>query len=793
MIQGRAVVGLSILVVAVCAAWLEEAEAQGVSYRPGREYRSLNTGLYHIAIQKNGRVDVALASGDAVFANAFPMVWLEGDERPHRLKVDGRTSARVVVRDPLGEGNGMMIKNRDVEWHLRAYLTQPFFAVQVAFINTTKKPVQVKALYPWCVGPPGKGQFTLGAGTASSAVLDNFGSARLHLGSRGAEGNGPIAIFNSETGRSLVAGFLTHDRAGTSVTMSQGGKPQSEAFDLFQARCDFDPPITVEPGGMLESEVFYIAVAESSPGEGLERFGRAVAAANRVAGRERTLLHGWDSASGPAGPAYDEPAVREALAVMDARLGRYGWNHFGVGEGWQDSRGDWMPDSNRFPDGLKGLVEDIHARNMTAGLWVAPFLIDSDSVLAQSNPDWVVSPNEEGRAKFGPKVKLLDVTAAGALDYVASLGRRFAAWGFDSLDVGAADAPFYAEGFANPWATRVAIANDALAVFHDSFGRTRTLRAAGSSAATHIGTHAAGSRPESAPRWDSVASSRYRGAADSLTGAVRESYFRYPSRAVDGGAAFFGLPRTRARWNAGGSKPLTDANVLAWLTAEAMLGGAVRFGDYPPDLSDTQFELLRRLLPVSKTFVRPVDLFERDQPQIWSLPVESPIGDWQVVGLFNWKETDAATLVLDFAKLGLDPAATYTVYDFWSSRYFGTARAQAQVRVPGQGVRLLGLKPYRERPMLLSIDSHFLQGAAEFTAIEWNEASGTLRGEFRGIADTPYELALLAPEPYTYQNVVVSTGPAEVTQDDRVIRIRFRCAAKGAVQWTARFVKATDE
>jgi hypothetical protein len=238
---------------------------------------------------------------------------------------------------------------------------------------------------------------------------------------------------------------------------------------------------------------------------------------------------------------------------------------------------------------------------------------------------------------------------------------------------------------------------------------------------------------------------------------------------------------------------LTDANVLAWLTAEAMLGGAVRFGDYPPDLSDAQFELLRRLLPVSKTFVRPVDLFERDQPQIWSLPVESPIGDWQVVGLFNWRETDAETLVLDFAKLGLDPAATYTVYDFWSSRYFGTARAQVQVRVPGQGVRLLGLKPFRERPMLLSIDSHFLQGAAEFTAIEWNEASGTLRGEFRGIADTPYELALLAPEPYTYQNVVVSTGPAEATQDDRVIRIRFRCAASGAVQWTARFVKATDE
>jgi hypothetical protein len=33
MIQGRAVVGLSVLVVAACAAWLGEAEAQRVTYQ----------------------------------------------------------------------------------------------------------------------------------------------------------------------------------------------------------------------------------------------------------------------------------------------------------------------------------------------------------------------------------------------------------------------------------------------------------------------------------------------------------------------------------------------------------------------------------------------------------------------------------------------------------------------------------------------------------------------------------------------------------------------------------------
>ncbi|MDP7638998.1 MAG: hypothetical protein QGG73_04690, partial [Candidatus Hydrogenedentes bacterium] len=349
----------------------------------------------------------------------------------------------------------------------------------------------------------------------------------------------------------------------------------------------------------------------------------------------------------------------------------------------------------------------------------------------------------------------------------------------------------YAERYTNPWSTRVAIANDALAVFHDSFGRKKTLRAAAGSAATHVNVLAAGGRADSAPQWGSEALGRYRGAVESLTGAVRETHFSYPSRSVDGGTAFFGLPRTRARWNAANGEPLTDANVLAWLTAEAMLGGAVRFGDYPPDLSNAQFDVLRRLLPAPDTPTRPVDLFANSGPRIWSIPVESLIGNWQVVGLFNWRDDNAAPLVLDFAQLGLDPAAAYTVFDFWSGRYFGTAQTQARVKVPGKGVRLLGLKPYRGRPMFLSIDSHFLQGAAEFTSLQWDEAAGALRGEFRGIAQTPYELTLLSPEPYEYEGVEVSAGPPETVAGERVVRIRFRCEASGPVRWTAQFIKPT--
>lgn len=61
--------------------------AQGLDYRPSREFRSMNTSVYEVSVQKNGRTDVALISGAVVFDNAYPMVDLEGGEGPEPLPI----------------------------------------------------------------------------------------------------------------------------------------------------------------------------------------------------------------------------------------------------------------------------------------------------------------------------------------------------------------------------------------------------------------------------------------------------------------------------------------------------------------------------------------------------------------------------------------------------------------------------------------------------------------------------------------------------------------------------------
>ena len=344
--------------------------SQSVTYRPGQEFRSLNTDLYEVAVQKNGRIDLALANRELVFANAFPMVWFEGEEAPEPLTVDGRWSERMPVDDRLGQGQGMRLAKKDCEWHLRAYPGKPFLAVQVAYVNTTKKPVKIRALLPWCVGEPKKGALHLGEGTRDSVILmeDAQGSP---LGPGGLSGFGHALIHNPVSGRSLVAGSITHGRSLTRIAIA-GEADATDRFSVFQAICEFDPPIEVTPGGRLESEVLYLSVVEPDPIEGLGRYARAVAVANgiRAATPAATLVV----------PPTDEASVMREIDDLSADLARYGWTRLVIGDGWQATDNAWEPDPSRVPGGFAPLTTAAHERGIAIELTVNMFATQPESL-----------------------------------------------------------------------------------------------------------------------------------------------------------------------------------------------------------------------------------------------------------------------------------------------------------------------------------------------------------------------------------------------------------------------------
>lgn len=82
-----------------------------------------------------------------------------------------------------------------------------------------------------------------------------------------------------------------------------------------------------------------------------------------------------------------------ALAQVAASLG---CELFVMDDGWFGARlsdhaglGDWHPNPDRFPNGLGPLIDAVHAAGMAFGIWVEPEMVNPDSDLYRTHPDWV--------------------------------------------------------------------------------------------------------------------------------------------------------------------------------------------------------------------------------------------------------------------------------------------------------------------------------------------------------------------------------------------------------------------
>lgn len=76
----------------------------------------------------------------------------------------------------------------------------------------------------------------------------------------------------------------------------------------------------------------------------------------------------------------------EALSKVQADI-----DIFQVDDGYQSNVGDWLTiDQKKFPGGMKLVADQIHAKGMKAGLWLAPFGAQYVSEVAKAHPDWII-------------------------------------------------------------------------------------------------------------------------------------------------------------------------------------------------------------------------------------------------------------------------------------------------------------------------------------------------------------------------------------------------------------------
>ena len=107
------------------------------------------------------------------------------------------------------------------------------------------------------------------------------------------------------------------------------------------------------------------------------------------------LLNSWEALSF----SIDEEKIKE-LATNASKLGV---ELFVLDDGWFGKRnndnaglGDWTVNKEKFPNGLNEIIEYINKLGMDFGIWIEPEMVNKESELYRSHPDWIIhDPNRK--------------------------------------------------------------------------------------------------------------------------------------------------------------------------------------------------------------------------------------------------------------------------------------------------------------------------------------------------------------------------------------------------------------
>jgi hypothetical protein len=222
--------------------------------------------------------------------------------------------------------------------------------------------------------------------------------------------------------------------------------------------------------------------------------------------------------------------------------------------------------------------------------------------------------------------------------------------------------------------------------------------------------------------------------------------------------------------------PLDHARIVA--TLFGLNGGSpLMLGDDFLRLDEERLRLIKLCLPRTCESARPVDLFERVQPddycRLLKLEIRTDCESYLLVGAFNMDD-QAYDLTLDFTQLGLDAHEKYVVYDFWNEAYCGIFRQSYPVSIPPQNCKLYRIARARPYPWLLSTDLHIQQGHVEISSLQWDESTRCLTIQAKRPAGESGSLFLLMPRQYQLVNPDQVSLIKELLDFNVIIRVPVR-------------------
>jgi alpha-galactosidase len=131
------------------------------------------------------------------------------------------------------------------------------------------------------------------------------------------------------------------------------------------------------------------------------------------------LYNSWEAVFFEVNEA-SQITVAERAAAMGVEL-------FVMDDGWFHRRavdnaglGDWWPDEKKFPNGLQPLIKRVNELGMEFGLWLEPEMVNTDSELYRTHPDWIIHFPTRSRTEMRNQ-HILNLGRSDVQEYLISL------------------------------------------------------------------------------------------------------------------------------------------------------------------------------------------------------------------------------------------------------------------------------------------------------------------------------------------------------------------------------------
>lgn len=251
-------------------------------------------------------------------------------------------------------------------------------------------------------------------GTIENPILLGGYDDRLHYKLPSTEGFYSVynfAILSPESSEHYLFGFSSCHRFSGELRLGDG---------YFEIVLDGENRV-IHPGETWELEEF-VAITGNSREDLLDCFSKIIQI-NHPRLPVKEIPTGWCSWY-CFGPDVNEQNIFDNLSVISASMP--GLKYVQIDDGYQSCMGDWLIAGKSFSD-MGRLCREIKEQGFEPAIWVAPFIVEKDSILFKNNSEWLIrdelgEPLPSDRFSFGGWRKgpwyMLDGTNPNARKYL---------------------------------------------------------------------------------------------------------------------------------------------------------------------------------------------------------------------------------------------------------------------------------------------------------------------------------------------------------------------------------------